>query len=583
MVASRRFTVDINGVPCDDPNEVRKRQGLKDFCRPTCEYRNSTESCDGPKLLSFTCECKPGYILDELFGKCVPVEECRTEVPCDDPNAVRKHQGLKDLCRPTCDYRNFTELCDEPRYLSFACECKPGYVLNDIFGKCVPIEECKTADLPTETTTQISERTETSDRTERSEKSEVSGTTKIPETEKPILPDESSCKENEVFVECSRKCGLHCHIPVWEGCEFSGPCYPRCECKPGYARNPDDECVPEEECLSVPCDDPNAVRKHQGLKDLCRPTCDYRNFTELCDEPRYLSFTCECKPGYVLDDIFGKCVPIEECKTDLPTETTTQISERTDTSVTTGTSEMAEGSERTEMAETEKPILPEESKCQQNEVFVECSRKCGLHCHIPTWDGCELSGPCYPRCECKPGYARNQEDRCIPEEECLSVSCDDPNAVRKHQGLKDLCRPTCEYRKFTQLCDEPMYLNFACECKPGYVLDDIFGKCVPIEECKTAVSCNDPNAVRKLRGLKSVCRPTCEHRNGTVRELCKEPMYYSFACECEAGYILEKTYGKCIPIEECRTACMFPFSPQQSGRSIRDITTESVVFLKLKT
>ncbi|KIH54971.1 hypothetical protein ANCDUO_14879 [Ancylostoma duodenale] len=31
-------------------------------------------------------------------------------------------------------------------------------------------------------------------------------------------------------------------------------------------------------------------------------------------------------------------------------------------------------------------------------------------------------------------------------------------------------------------------------------------------------------------------------------------MYYSFACECKAGYILEKTYGKCIPIEECKTS-----------------------------
>ncbi|KAL6740030.1 hypothetical protein Aduo_013420 [Ancylostoma duodenale] len=240
-------------VPCDDPNEVRKRQGLKDFCRPTCEYRNLTESCDVPKYLSFVCECKPGYILDEVFGKCVPIEECKTEVPCNDPNEVRKLRGLDLFCRPTCDYRNSTELCDEPRYLRFACECKPGYVLDDIFGKCVPTEECKIADLPIQTTTQISENTETSGKTETHKRNEMPETSGMAKTEKPIVPEESSCQENEVFVECSRKCESRCHIPTWDCCELSGPCYPRCECKPGYARNQEDKCVPEEECLSGKC------------------------------------------------------------------------------------------------------------------------------------------------------------------------------------------------------------------------------------------------------------------------------------------------------------------------------------------
>ncbi|RCN50049.1 trypsin Inhibitor like cysteine rich domain protein [Ancylostoma caninum] len=274
------------------------------------------------------------------------------------------------------------------------------------------------ADLPTEATTETSGRTGTPETTETYEKTEMTETSAMPETEK---LDESSCQENEVFVECSRKCGRHCHIPVWDGCEFAGPCYPRCECKPGYARNQEDECVPEEECLS-----------------------------------------------------------------DLSTETTAQMSERNETPGTIAMHGKTEMTETSAMPETEKPIAIDESSCQENEVFVECSRKCGRHCHIPVWDGCEFAGPCYPRCECKPGYARNQEDECVPEEECLSVPCNDPNEVRKLQGLKDLCRPTCEYRNFTELCDEPMHLSFACECKPGYILDDIFGKCVPIGECKTA-------------------------------------------------------------------------------------------------
>ncbi|KIH58963.1 hypothetical protein ANCDUO_10821 [Ancylostoma duodenale] len=236
-------------------------------------------------------------------------------------------------------------------YLRFACECKPGYILDDIFGKCVPLEECKSTDLPTEATTQTSGKTETSrttetsekagmtemipteatihisGTTETSEKTEMSATTKIPETKEPIVPEESKCQKNEVFVECSKKCSEYCHIPVLDGCEFLGPCFPLCECKEGYARNIKGECVLEEECLSVPCNGPNEIGQLRGLKNECCPTCEHRNGTstvrfvnessvakELCDEPMYLSFACGCKPGYILNDVYGKCVPIEECK-----------------------------------------------------------------------------------------------------------------------------------------------------------------------------------------------------------------------------------------------------------------------------
>ncbi|EYC29604.1 hypothetical protein Y032_0006g3065 [Ancylostoma ceylanicum] len=56
-------------------------------------------------------------------------------------------------------------------------------------------------------------------------------------------------------------------------------------------------------------------------------------------EMRNFHFMCECKPGYMLEDYDGKCVPIEQCKYD---------------------------------------------PCQENEEFIECDEKCEAKCGFST-------------------------------------------------------------------------------------------------------------------------------------------------------------------------------------------------------
>ncbi|RCN50047.1 trypsin Inhibitor like cysteine rich domain protein [Ancylostoma caninum] len=144
---------------------------------------------------------------------------------------------------------------------------------------------------------------------------EMYETSEMPRPPYPAGPDD--CKENEEFFECFSKCAAFCFLPKPINCNFTETCFPYCECKQGYAHNSEGKCVPEMECLTVPCNGPNEVRKLRGLADLCRPSCKNEHGPSYCPYPPVLEtmFACECKPGYVLNDTYGECIPIEQCRT----------------------------------------------------------------------------------------------------------------------------------------------------------------------------------------------------------------------------------------------------------------------------
>ncbi|KAH7705338.1 scavenger receptor cysteine-rich protein, partial [Aphelenchoides avenae] len=64
------------------------------------------------------------------------------------------------------------------------------------------------------------------------------------------------CAENEVFRECASACEPKCAgLRLRLQAKFVCPsvCLPgKCQCQPGYARNGDGKCVPEQQCNSSP-------------------------------------------------------------------------------------------------------------------------------------------------------------------------------------------------------------------------------------------------------------------------------------------------------------------------------------------
>ncbi|XP_076650630.1 chymotrypsin inhibitor-like [Halictus rubicundus] len=55
-------------------------------------------------------------------------------------------------------------------------------------------------------------------------------------------------------------------------------------------------------------------------------------------------------------------------------------------------------------------------ECGPNEVFNSCGSQCVDTCERKAPPVCVMS--CKIGCECKPGYVRNREDKCVLTREC---------------------------------------------------------------------------------------------------------------------------------------------------------------------
>ncbi|XP_029047764.2 chymotrypsin inhibitor-like [Osmia bicornis bicornis] len=62
------------------------------------------------------------------------------------------------------------------------------------------------------------------------------------------------------------------------------------------------------------------------------------------------------------------------------------------------------------------PQSEDSDKCGPNEVFNKCGSPCQDTCDKPASRICSLE--CKIGCECKPGYVKNKENRCVLTRDC---------------------------------------------------------------------------------------------------------------------------------------------------------------------
>ncbi|XP_063367797.1 zonadhesin-like [Cydia amplana] len=373
--------------PCKDPNAERVQCAPDPSCRSTCATPNPSPC---RKICAINqCACKKGYVLSKKGGKCIPVDQCPKDVPCNgDCNAVIKANPIP--CPSTCSAPNASPLCK--RYAPpVGCECKPGYLLNDK-DKCITPDQCPAPPI--------------------------------------------KCKENEVYNPCSFICPPQTCASLYTDydCRGATKCVPGCDCIPEYLRNgtENDPCIPSHLCptFTPECGinehyETNRIKceltcKNYHLEPImgpCQPTsacfCDdgyVRNSNGLC----ILKKECppaECDKGEVYSECGSSCPPSCENKGNTCLVCTAQC---------VPGCFCAKGTIRAPNNTCVKPENCPKPQCGRNEEFVKCPRTCPRtdECkNLWSKEPCTPIDCCHPQCRCKSGFYR-KNGVCVSAREC---------------------------------------------------------------------------------------------------------------------------------------------------------------------
>lgn len=253
-----------SGKKCPIPEDQRPTCAVPNPCCEENTYVDNNE--DG-------CRCKSGYVLSDVNGECIRIEDCPTNIGCnEDEHAVITRFPLQ--YPSTCSSPN-AKPCTEDDCSSIGCECALGYILSEINGTCILPDECDGG---------------------------------------------NPCNKNEVFVSCKYDCPTN-NCPVDDGrylvaCDPAFPCPSGCACKLNHLRLSEENpvCIPAYECPAVNCTRPNEVW------DSCPSTC----LREQCEDVDAGDVVCNpliflCQPKCVCEKNFYRdsrdiCIPAEQCR-----------------------------------------------------------------------------------------------------------------------------------------------------------------------------------------------------------------------------------------------------------------------------
>ncbi|KAI5636359.1 trypsin inhibitor like cysteine rich domain-containing protein [Phthorimaea operculella] len=351
--------------------------------RRVCHTSYVDDCCD-PEECQAGCECIEGHARN-ASGECVALIDCANT----NPSECGINEYL-DPCKRTCP----PQVC-EALYLNYLCaapdpdaKCEPGCMckdghLRDESDTCIPVEDCP------------------------------------PPPWLIVEPVDPVCPENEVYTNCTSTCPECCP------CTDVPDCKSGCQCKEGYVRDADENCVPAQKC--------GVNEELVSCFRSCPPdSCDTLYLNYPCANPENLPCYpgCKCKQGYLRDN--GTCVPVEKCP----------------------------------------PLNPPDPICSENETYDDCVPYCppGLFCPAVLTPGCE------PGCKCNEGYVRNDNGVCELSPEC--------GANEEVVSCYRSCPPdTCDTLYLAYDCANPENLPCypGCKCKQGYLRNN--GTCIPEKKC----------------------------------------------------------------------------------------------------
>uniref|UniRef100_A0A0N5C0S8 TIL domain-containing protein n=1 Tax=Strongyloides papillosus TaxID=174720 RepID=A0A0N5C0S8_STREA len=455
------FSIPLIFLPVESVTRCGGNEVLNQ-CGSLCELKcgdSENKACPlvcGPPA----CQCAPGFRRHPTNGQCVRPNQCPAN---SQPNRCGRNEVL-DQCGAACELdcgdsenKACPLVCGPP-----ACKCAPGFRRHPTNGQCVRPLEC------------------------------------------PVVFDPpSSCRMNEVVVQCPPRCEPSCNNLNASCPPVCGK--PGCVCAPGYVRAPKSgDCILKSQCFPSTPSPVTCQRNEVFLQcsSPCEATCEDQNPTcvRRCDEPK-----CQCNTGFVRDTRTGACISPSQCRRSTP-----------------------------------KPVT-----CQRNEVFLQCSSPCE-----PT---CEDQNPtCVrrcdePKCQCSTGFVRDtRTGACISPSQCRRSTPKPVTCQRNEVFLQcsSPCEPTCEDQNppCVKRCDEPK-----CQCSTGFVRNTRTGECVLPSQCRR--STRSPATCQRNETFlqcSSPCEATCEDQNPTCIEKCDEPK-----CQCSTGFVRDTKTGACISPSKC--------------------------------
>ncbi|XP_046960653.1 zonadhesin-like [Vanessa cardui] len=409
------------------------------------------------------CRCKDPLLRTE-DGSCVPADQC--PLICTGQNEA---VGCRTLCPETCNSIGKNCSIIEPAVCVPACRCKPGFYRNEN-NVCVPEEQC------------------------------------------PIIPP-GICRDDEVYLECANGgCGR------WECAQqgqlcvdvVEGGCVGGCRCKEPLLRAADGSCVPAEQC--PPIIPPGICRDDEVYLECANGGCG--------------RWECAQQGQLCVDLVEGGCIGGCRCKEPLL--------------------RAADGSC---VAADQCPPTNPPGICRDDEVYLECANGgCGR------WDCAQqgqlcvdvVEGGCIPGCRCKDPLLRTEDGSCVPADQCPLICTGQNEAV----GCRTLCPETCNSIGKNCSIIEPAVCVPACRCKPGFYRNSN-NVCVPEEQCPTPIVCR-PDEVYSGCSNGGCGRWKCSQPGPLCIDLVEGGCIEG--CRCKEP-LLRAEDGSCVPAEQCPPIC----------------------------